>query len=110
MLLFGAENRRERNFAVEGDEPPAALYRQGKEVNVGDLFWAVNPPTIDDSLVQNTKTIRPEFVVRSCRRMCQPLDDFPCLYRVRVLRLGHDSNAPILRQRTRCPPGVNLSP
>jgi hypothetical protein len=58
MLSFSARNRRERNCAVEGDESAAALYCQGKEIDVGDLLWAVNPPLIDHSLVQNAKTCK----------------------------------------------------
>jgi hypothetical protein len=60
--------------------------------------------------VQNAPVVRPEFVVRSCRRVALPLDDFPRLNRVRVLRLGHDSNARIFCQQARCPSGLILSP
>ena len=53
MRLFGPENRRERNCAVEGDESPGVLYCQGEQVNVGYLFGAVNAHVVDDCLVQN---------------------------------------------------------
>ena len=53
MLLFGPENRRERNCTVEGDESPGVVYCQGKQVNVVYLFGSVDVRVIDESLIQN---------------------------------------------------------
>jgi hypothetical protein len=108
MLLIGSENRGDWDCAVESDESPAVPYRQGEQINVGNLFGAVNTPVVNDRLVQNAQVVEPKLVVRSSRRLLQSLYDLRGGHRVRVLRLRHDSNAPIFGEWARCPPCCSL--
>ena len=95
MFLIGPENRGDWDCTVEGDKSPPAPYRQGKQINVGNLFGAVNTPIVDHTPVQNAQVVGPKFVVLSSRRLLQSLYDFRSGHRLRVPRLGHNSNAPI---------------
>jgi hypothetical protein len=39
------------------------LYCQGKQVNIGYLFGAMDARVIDDSVVENAQVVGPKFVL-----------------------------------------------
>ena len=108
MLLIGSENRGDWDCAVEGDESPAVPYRQGEQINVGNLFGAVKRPLSTIVWSKMLKSSNQNSWYEVARRLLQSLYDFRGGHRVRVLRLRHDSNAPIFGEWARCPPCCSL--
>ena len=93
-------DRGERSAGIKSNKPSFVPDRESKQVYVGQLPWPVNSRRIHDIRVQQTDFIRPEFMHICLACLGQALNDSVDWQWVRVAVIRHDSDAPVLRDRT----------
>ena len=98
----------EGDGGVEGDEPTPVMDCQCKEINVGQLFRSVDPHRFDNIVIEKTDVVSPEFMKRILARFGKPCSDLMDRENIRVAWVRHDSNRPVLGQRTGGPAGSSM--
>jgi hypothetical protein len=93
-------NRRERHPSVERDESSFTLNGKGKEVYVGKLPWAMDSRRVNNVRIQQTDFIRPEFVDVFLTSVGKMLHDSLDRQRVWIAWVRHDTDTPVLGDRT----------
>ena len=93
-------DRGERNPSIEGHEPSSAPNREGKQIQVGQLPRSMNSGRVHDFRIQQTDSIRPEFMDVLLAGLGQMLNDSLNWQRVSIAWIRHDPDTSILRDGT----------
>ncbi len=77
---------------------------QGEKINIHQLAVSQQPPVINQRIVQQAYVVRDELMMFCQHSKTQLFHSINYAQRTRVLRLGQNANATVLRQRAGEPP------
>src|SRR5437588_9907211 len=88
---------------VESDKSAAILDREAEEINVGQLFRAVDTVTIERHGIEQGDVVRPKGMIGGGDLLGDPFDCGSKRHRLWIAPLRHDPYKPVLRERARRP-------
>jgi len=109
MPSFRPTHRRERDAAVERDEPPIMLHRQREKINIGDLAGSKDAGAIENLRISDGDTVRPEFMRVKVDLRYESPHGGGQRHRILISGLRDDTQEAVLRQRTAGPSLIRMA-
>jgi hypothetical protein len=92
-----------RHGRIERDEPAVVADRKGKQIEVGHLFWPMNPGAVEHGIIEQADVAGPELMMRGNAGLTQQRERLRRRYGTWIARLADDPDKAVLRHWTRRP-------